>query len=604
MKRSPRDEVALLAAGGVTSGRGARRAARSRVGDRTTRPTVRIAASARPRSSGSRRGRSRRCVDPPRWIVERTLADADDGPITVWSNWNVRETMPEPLHPLTWSLWRETILPFLTERFFGVPRSSPIFDEVASLDRIQGRVYFNLNAALAIPVLGPLLRATLHHVDYRAGAVVDDLLARGVLTPRRLRGGGRAPALRSLLVDGAVVAGDAASAAAQGLPRRSRSRPRPRSRVAPPSRRSTSPALLAELRLWESTDAGALRDGMQMLTVTLLIWIAADRLFAPFPDARRLLVAGIRGNPTTEISVRLDQLIEAARPLAPPVRARARGAASCSTRSATTADGRAWLDRFRGFLAFCGQRGPREFDLAAPRWSDDPTMVLDLVRLGLAEPDRERGRRAPRSARRRARRRRSTPRCASAPLWKRPLLRRAARAVARDPAAARSAQALRPARLPAHAPGGDRAGPPARSRRRARRRRRRVLPRARGARALALARSSRWRETGSGAPRSPSDADLAATIERAPPQLAEFHARAAPDFVRSDGVPVDGVDASDEAAERRRAARHRRLARRRDRHRAGARSPRSATPSRLATCWWWRSPIRAGRRSFRAPPRW
>ena len=44
--------------------------------------------------------------------------------------------------------------------------------------------------------------------------------------------------------------------------------------------------------------------------------MAADRLFAPYPDAQRLLVAGVRGNPTTEISVRLDELIEAARPVA------------------------------------------------------------------------------------------------------------------------------------------------------------------------------------------------------------------------------------------------------------------------------------------------
>ena len=266
------------------------------------------------------------------WVVERTLPDADDGPITVWSNWNVRETMPEPLHPLTWSLWRETILPFLTERFFGVPRRSAIFDEVASLDRIQGRVYFNLNAALAIPVLGPLLRATLHHVDYRAGAVVDDLLARGILTPRRLRGAGRAPALQSVwsmvrsspgtlraLRPRACLADLEAAAAA--VARR------------PGVETLDAPALLAELRLWESTDAGALRDGMQMLTVTLMIWIAADRLFAPFPDAQRLLVAGIRGNPTTEISVRLDPLIEAARPLA-PLFARVLTPPSCSTRSA------------------------------------------------------------------------------------------------------------------------------------------------------------------------------------------------------------------------------------------------------------------------------
>ena len=335
--------------------------------------------------------------------------------------------MPEPLHPLTWSLWRETILPFLTERFFGVPRRSAIFGEVASLDRIQGRVYFNLNAALAVPVLGTLLRTTLHHVDYRAGAVVDDLLARGILTPRRLRGAGRAPELQSVwsmvrsspgtlraLRPKACLAELEAAAAA--VARR------------PGVETLDAPALLAELRLWESTDAGALRDGMQMLTVALLIWIAADRLFAPFPDAQRLLVAGIRGNPTTEISVRLDPLIETARPLA-PIFARALTTAELFAALATSDDGRDWLDRFRGFLAFCGQRGPREFDFAAPRWSDDPTMVLDLVRLALMEPDREAvGARLDRLGAEREAAIDAAVR--SAPAWKRPLLRRAARVVA------------------------------------------------------------------------------------------------------------------------------------------------------------------------------
>ena len=483
------------------------------------------------------------CADAPAWVVERTLPDADDGPITVWSNWNVRETMPEPLHPLTWSLWRETILPFLTERFFGVPRRSAIFDEVASLDRIQGRVYFNLNAALAIPVLGPLLRTTLHHVDYRAGAVVDDLAARGVLTPRRLRGG-RAPALQSVwsmvrsspgtlrvLRPRACLADLEAAAAA--VARR------------PGVETLDAPALLAELRLWESTDAGALRDGMQMLTVTLLIWIAVDRLFAPFPDAQRLLVAGIRGNPTTEISVRLDPLIEAARPLA-PIFARVLTPTELFDALGTTADGQAWLDRFHGFLAFCGQRGPREFDIAAPRWSDDPTMVLDLVRLALTEPEREAvGARLDRLGAERETAIEAAVR--SAPWWKRPLLRRAARVVAavlplREAPKHYGLHVFQRMRLAAIELGRRlaRAG---------------VLADADDVFFLELAELEplvleTLRPTPGPAMEpalgAPSPAILATTIEQRRRQLAEFHVRAAPDFVRSDGVPVDDAAESEE----------------------------------------------------------
>jgi pyruvate,water dikinase len=466
-------------------------------------------------------------ADPPRYAVERSVPDADDGPVTVWSNWNVRETMPEPLHPLTWSLWRETILPFLVERFFGVPRSSPLFDQVGSLDRVQGRIYFNLNAALATPLLGPLLRRTLHHVDFRAGAVVADLLARGVLTRRRLPRARRhsiailGQALRSGPRALRALRPEACLAELAAAAERVRSRP--------PVASLTGSQLLAELRLWESEEAGALRDGMQHLTATLLAWIAADRLFAPWPEAQRLLAAGIRGNPTTEISVRLDQLIAEAIPLA-GVFAANDSTAPLEEALQGSESGRGWLERFAGFLAFCGQRGPREFDLAVPRWSDDPTMVLDLVRLGLGEREREPvGRRLERLERESA----AAVAAAvdAAPWWQRPLLRRAANA-ARRMLPLREApkhyglHVFQRMRLAALELGVRlaRAG---------------VITASEDVFFLELAELEELAATlGSGGARD----DLAARIAERRRALAEYQANPAPDFLRSDGVPVEAPE--------------------------------------------------------------
>lgn len=42
--------------------------------------------------------------------VDRAFDGADDGPVVVWSNWNVRETLPDPMSPLTWGFWRESVL--------------------------------------------------------------------------------------------------------------------------------------------------------------------------------------------------------------------------------------------------------------------------------------------------------------------------------------------------------------------------------------------------------------------------------------------------------------------------------------------------------------
>ena len=309
------------------------------------------------------------------------------------------------------------------------------------------------------------------------------------------------------------------------------------------------------------------------------------------------MVAGIRGNPTTEISVRLDELIEAARPVAATVRAVARRSRRCFDALLTSDAGRAWLERFDGFLAFCGQRGPREFDLAVPRWSDDPTMVLDLVRLGLAEPGRERvGARLDRlGARARggdrgcgAQRRRSgnDRSCAAR--------RRASRAVLPLREAPKHYglhifQRMRQAAIEL----GRRLA------------RSGVLADADDVfflklaelESLARARAERCGTATSG------PATLRRTIEERRLELADFHARAAPDFVRSDGVPV--TEASEDERDRRgRAARHRRLARRRDRYGERARSSRSERLRSGRRAGGARSPTPDGRRSFRAPRLW
>ena len=65
------------------------------------------------------------------------MPDADDGPVTVWSNWNVRETMPDPWLPLTWDFWRIGLMPRLVHQVAGVPPSSRINSELLSLDLLD-----------------------------------------------------------------------------------------------------------------------------------------------------------------------------------------------------------------------------------------------------------------------------------------------------------------------------------------------------------------------------------------------------------------------------------------------------------------------------------
>src|SRR5262249_33940786 len=75
-------------------------------------------------------------------------------------------------------------------------------------------------------------------------------------------------------------------------------------------------------------------------------------------------------------------LVEAARPLASAF-AEPLNTRELLARLDASPEGSAWTARLRVFLARFGQRCPNEFDIANPRWADDPTMIVDLVPAGV-----------------------------------------------------------------------------------------------------------------------------------------------------------------------------------------------------------------------------
>ncbi len=63
---------------------------------------------------------------PPAYIIQRAVQVEEEAPITVWSNLNVRETMPDPLYPLAWTFWRDAAIPVVTSLVSGLPPSSSL----------------------------------------------------------------------------------------------------------------------------------------------------------------------------------------------------------------------------------------------------------------------------------------------------------------------------------------------------------------------------------------------------------------------------------------------------------------------------------------------
>ena len=362
---------------------------------------------------------------PHEWSFDRYHADVDDGPVTVWANFNVRETMPDPFTPLNASVWREIVLPIVMDDLFGVPRGSRFHAHLTGIDYVHGRIYWNMNA-LVTGVMGALFGRTLRHIDARAADVVARLRAEGILTQRRLRGGRGASSL-GLARAGVRMVARLFHALRPGRGLLELNECGRRIGARPDVAGLPDAELIREMLLLGSPEAEGLSRGNQMLAAAMLVWGLADHVFSPHPEARRLLTAGIRGNPTTEISLGVDSLVAAARRLAPAFR-ESLPARERLSMVAAAPGGQAWLAELRDFLARFGQRCPKEFDIGAPRWAEDPTMILELVRAGLASPAGESvDQRLDRLA---VERRRAVKAAAArSPFWRRPILRALARLV-------------------------------------------------------------------------------------------------------------------------------------------------------------------------------
>ncbi len=362
----------------------------------------------------------------PSYVIQRSCQDANDGPVTVWSNWNVRETLPDPMYPLTWSYWRDLLLPVITHQVTGIPRSSELLRQHYGLDLVNGRIYFNMNALLAAPLLGRLSKRMLAIMDSRTGVIMDRLLATGALRPRRLAGSHfllipelLKATLLSLIRMATVVRPRRALAVleqdAVAVDRR------------PDVGRLSNQELLDELQLWGLPECRRLLSGLQMEAVAGLIYFAAARMYRSHPEAWQKLTTGISANPTTQISLGIDALADAAIPLAVVFR-EPRSAAELMRRLEVELGGPEWLARLREFLSRFGHRGPMEFDLGATRWAEDPTMIIELVRMQLETPRAESV--AARMERLGVERRRALDQAvAAAPFWRRPILRALARLI-------------------------------------------------------------------------------------------------------------------------------------------------------------------------------
>lgn len=110
----------------------------------------------------------------------------------------------------------------------------------------------------------------------------------------------------------------------------------------------------------------------------------SHRLLKPVadPDDLSALGRGLEGNVTTEMDLAVGDLADAARSSAAVAAQLDRPDVPATARLAAVAElegGRTFLQAWDAFLARYGSRGPSEFDLSRPRWSEDPSSLLAMI---------------------------------------------------------------------------------------------------------------------------------------------------------------------------------------------------------------------------------
>jgi len=77
---------------------------------------------------------------------------------TVWSNVNLRETIPDPITPMGWSLFTDFIFYAIVHEVFTIPVTEAEYNKYPMVERLLGRLYWNLNNCMAYGAsVGPFL---------------------------------------------------------------------------------------------------------------------------------------------------------------------------------------------------------------------------------------------------------------------------------------------------------------------------------------------------------------------------------------------------------------------------------------------------------------
>jgi pyruvate,water dikinase len=296
--------------------------------------------------------------------------------VTYWSNFNVRETMPYPLTPLSWSYWNDVLVPMIMGHVFGISEQSALYPYCHLMDLVNGHIYWNMNMAYGLGGFGKIL----HLIDDEAGRVFERLYMNGALQTISFPGKLYLPLYKSLF--------RAALNCLQTLMHL------PQSLHPGYIARFWKKACALERKSLHTLAEQELLELFQRTSrmLTDLIWpfgiamtiggiasVIVQKLIRKWPDTSiETLIAGISGNKTTESALRVYELSQMPDTLKSlfltlPVE-------DLPEALEATEEGREFLERLDQFLEQFGHRSVKEFDIHQPRWQEEPSFLLQMIK--------------------------------------------------------------------------------------------------------------------------------------------------------------------------------------------------------------------------------
>lgn len=314
-----------------------------------------------------------------RWNAEHCR-----GQLTIWTNANVRETMPYPHMPFSRSFWQYLVWPSVAA-FVGLhdPRENP--EEAPNFgDVVDGRMYFNANVWAGLWPMPFTLQLRLWHIlDAEVAETLAHVYRSGEFKPVRPRDAWHRAArfLWHLRGAPAKTNPDFAWRELRHCQEEVASFAKIDLKIL------SDEQILALARYFATENLPRSLDVLGAAVFAAPVLLLLPKLLTRWGYAEQIprLLSGLRGNPTVETALALWDLAENAGPEARAVIAEQ--PIACVPEALGQSEvGRQFLERMQAFLKAHGHRAVREFDFSCPRWRDDPTFVFEMVRNYLSHP--------------------------------------------------------------------------------------------------------------------------------------------------------------------------------------------------------------------------